>query len=256
MSWSCRVAVWMFVGASAAAGRANEPTVDFNRDIRPILAKKCFACHGPDEEHREAGLRLDAREVAVKQLESGATALVPGASGKSELARRLAAVDDSERMPPKETGITLTEQQIGLLKRWIDEGASYAPHWAMVKPVRPSLPEVKHKDWPQNGIDYFALARLERRVARLVSLLASEDLLQREQAEAELASLGRPALASIRRALEAAPDDETRMRLERTVRTLTTVRWRTDLAAALEASRATGKPLLVYSTIGIPTGYL
>lgn len=152
----------LVVGGVSAAALAAEPAVDFNREIRPILAKKCFACHGPDEEHRQAGLRLDVREVAVKELESGATAIVAGASGKSELARRISATDETERMPPKETGITLTGTQIGLLKRWIDEGASYAPHWAMVKPTRPALPEVKQKDWPKSGIDYFVLARLER----------------------------------------------------------------------------------------------
>ena len=149
--------------AAAACGPsfAAEPPVDFNREIRPLLAKKCFACHGPDEVHREAGLRLDQRDGATKELDSGATAIVPGNSKASELARRISAADDGERMPPKETGITLTEQQIALLKRWIDEGASYAPHWAHVKPTRPAVPAVKQSDWPANGIDHFVLARLE-----------------------------------------------------------------------------------------------
>ena len=160
-NWRGLVA-WLVLGAAAVASRAAEPAVDFNREIRPILAKKCFACHGPDEEHREAGLRLDGREAAMKPLDSGARAIVPGQSSASELVRRITSADDGERMPPKETGITLSDQQIGLLKRWIDEGASYAPHWAMVKPVRPALPEVKEKSWPQNGIDHFVLARLAR----------------------------------------------------------------------------------------------
>jgi hypothetical protein len=152
--------VWCLVMVGGGVRPAQ--AVDFNRDIRPILAKKCFACHGPDEEHREAGLRLDRRDGAVLPLESGATAIVSGKSGASELVRRITATDESERMPPKETGITLTEQQIELLKTWIDEGASYAPHWAMVKPVRPALPDVKDKGWPAGGIDRFVLARLER----------------------------------------------------------------------------------------------
>jgi hypothetical protein len=147
--------VWL---ASIAAA---DDRVDFNRDIRPILAKKCFACHGPDDEHREAGLRLDGREAAVKELESGARAIVPGQSSASELVRRITSADDGERMPPKETGITLSDQQVSLLKRWIDEGASFAPHWAMVKPARPALPVIKQKELPRNGIDHFVLARLE-----------------------------------------------------------------------------------------------
>jgi mono/diheme cytochrome c family protein len=156
------VLVVMLCGSCCTAISAAEPAVDFNREIRPILAKKCFACHGPDDTHREAGLRLDMREAAVKELESGATAIVAGQSGKSELLRRITAADESERMPPMETRITLTAAQIDLLKRWIEEGASYAPHWAMVKPSKPPQPEVKAKGWPQSGIDHFVLARLQR----------------------------------------------------------------------------------------------
>ena len=153
----------LFIASMCSGGlvRAAEPPVDFNREIRPLLAKKCFACHGPDDSYREAGLRLDQRDGAVKELESGTTAIVPGRSASSELARRISAANESERMPPKETGITLSEQQISLLKRWIDEGASYAPHWALVKPTRRKLPAVRQKGWPANGIDYFVLARLE-----------------------------------------------------------------------------------------------
>ena len=149
------------IAMSSATPAAAEAPVDFNREIRPLLAKKCFACHGPDDEHREAGLRLDHREGAIEELDSGATAIVPGNSAASELARRISAADAGERMPPQETGITLTDEQVSLLKRWIDEGASYAPHWALVKPARPPVPAVKQKDWPANPIDHFVLARLE-----------------------------------------------------------------------------------------------
>jgi hypothetical protein len=138
-----------------------EPPVDFNREIRPLLAKKCFACHGPDDEHREAGLRLDTREGATADLDSGSRAIVVGKSATSELVRRIRSVDDGERMPPAESGITLTESQMALLARWIDEGASYAPHWAMVKPTRPELPIVKNANWSEHPIDRFVLARLE-----------------------------------------------------------------------------------------------
>jgi hypothetical protein len=146
--------------AAVSSGNAAEP-VDFAREIRPLLAKKCFACHGPDDEHRQAGLRLDNRKGATATLDSGAVAVVPGKSGESELVRRITAADESERMPPADTGIVLEPSQIELIKRWIDEGASYAPHWAFVKPLRPPLPAVKQKDWPKVGLDYFVLARLE-----------------------------------------------------------------------------------------------
>jgi hypothetical protein len=152
----------LLAGSAGAALRAAEPQVDFNREIRPILAKKCFVCHGTDEGHREAGLRLDVREAAIAKLDSDAVAIVPGEPGKSELVRRIAAADESERMPPAETGITLTDEQQRLLKQWIAEGASYAPHWAYVKPIRPALPAVKQRDWPTNEIDYFILSRLEQ----------------------------------------------------------------------------------------------
>jgi hypothetical protein len=147
----------------AICGRisAAEPPVEFNREIRPILAKKCFACHGPDDEHREAGLRLDTAEGARAKLESGLAAVVPGKGSASELVRRVVSSEESERMPPAETGITLSPAQIDLLKRWIDQGASYAPHWSFVKPARPGLPNVKQADWPVSGLDHFVLARLE-----------------------------------------------------------------------------------------------
>ena len=102
------------------------------------------------------------QEGATKKLESGAVAAVAGKSGESELVRRILSADDNERMPPKATGITLTEAQKELLTRWIDEGASYAPHWAFVKPVRHPLSEVKQKEWPKSGIDSFILAKLEQ----------------------------------------------------------------------------------------------
>jgi hypothetical protein len=139
---------------------AADERVDFNREIRPILAKKCFACHGPDDEHREAGLRLDSLEGAAAKLESGAVAIVAGDSGKSELVRRIHAADESERMPPAATGITLTAEQKVLLKRWIDQGASFAPHWSFVKPVRPAISKLDMVEQSGGPIDYFVRERL------------------------------------------------------------------------------------------------
>ena len=144
------------------ARAADEQRVDFAREIRPILAKKCFACHGPDDEQRQAGLRLDRREGAIVPLESSATPIVPGKSSESELIRRVTAADDSERMPPADSGITLDRPQIELLRRWVDEGASFAPHWAFVKPARPMLPPLDPEGWAKNGLDQIVLAGLKK----------------------------------------------------------------------------------------------
>ncbi len=139
----------------------------FNRDIRPILSDTCFQCHGPDEKQRKAGLRLDVREIALKPAESGAVAIVPGKPIASELLKRLLTSDDSQRMPPTNSGKKITPQQIELLKRWIADGAEYQGHWAFIPPIRPEVPDLKSqisnfKSQISNPIDSFILARLDR----------------------------------------------------------------------------------------------
>lgn len=136
--------------------------IDFNRDIRPILSDKCFACHGPDEKARKAGLRLDRKEDAFKALRDGGYAIVPGKPEESQLFIRLSSPDSKVRMPPKSTNKQLTPQEIDLVRQWIAQGAPWAEHWAYVPPQKPPLPEVRDKKWPRNPIDYFILARLER----------------------------------------------------------------------------------------------
>lgn len=141
--------------------------VDFNRDIRPILSNKCYACHGPDDEKREAGLRLDDAKIAISKLESGAVAIVPRKPKASELIRRVTSPDEDERMPPAKYGKPLSNDEIALLKKWIDQGARFATHWSYVKPVRPEPPAAPEawRNWPRNGIDRFALqAMLARKL--------------------------------------------------------------------------------------------
>src|SRR5437667_1456807 len=104
--------------------------VDFNRDIRPILAENCYKCHGPDDGARKAKLRFDLRAEALKPAKSGNTAIVPGAPEKSELIARITTTDLDDRMPPLKTGKPLSPNQIALLRRWIAQGALYATHWA------------------------------------------------------------------------------------------------------------------------------
>lgn len=149
-------------GAAVAQEQPDRRPVDFNREVRAILSKNCYACHGPDAEHRKAGLRLDVRDQALQKLESGGRAIVPEKPGDSELYVRITADDPEERMPPKKSGRELSAAEVALLKRWIEEGASYAEHWSFVKPVRPAVPAVRNSRWPRNAIDDFVLSRLEQ----------------------------------------------------------------------------------------------
>ncbi len=138
--------------------RADEaPAPTYNRDIRPILAENCFACHGPDAGARKSGLRLDQRDAAVKK-----GAIVPGNLDKSELIHRIYWDEPAKVMPPPRTMKTLTDKQKDLLKRWVAAGAEYQPHWANIPPVRSEPPAVKDDKWVRNPIDRFLLARLER----------------------------------------------------------------------------------------------
>ncbi|MBI4584373.1 MAG: DUF1553 domain-containing protein [Planctomycetes bacterium] len=158
----CTLAAFLaLLPAAPAADRGRQKTVDYNWDIRPILSKNCFACHGSDERHREAGLRLDRRESAITPLKSQKTAIVPGDAARSELIRRITCPDPDDRMPPASSGNHLGKGQIELIRRWIEQGANYAEHWSYVKPRRWPLPEVHDPAWPINGIDHFILARLE-----------------------------------------------------------------------------------------------
>ena len=141
-----------------------QKSVDFNRDIRSILSNKCFQCHGPDESKRQGNLRLDVRDGAVAELDSGSVAVVPGKPEQSELVRRIVSDDVDERMPPTDSGRTLSPEEIRLLTEWIQQGGNYAQHWSYVRPVRPSVPvpQELYASWPQNSIDRFILDRLQR----------------------------------------------------------------------------------------------
>lgn len=136
-------------------------SIDFMRDIRPILAQNCFMCHGPDEAMREASLRLDGREAVSAETDSGRQAIVPGNAEASELFVRVQTNEDDLLMPPPETGRELTQEQVALLRQWIDGGAEYVQHWSFQPPVAGRIPEIKDKSWPRNEIDHFILARLE-----------------------------------------------------------------------------------------------
>lgn len=132
--------------------------IEYNRDVRPILAENCFACHGPDSAARKASLRLDQRDDAIK-----AGAIAPGKLADSALIERILSADPKHVMPPPKTLKKLSASQKDILKRWINEGAEYQPHWSLIVPERPALPKVKNEAWVRNPIDRFILAELEKR---------------------------------------------------------------------------------------------
>lgn len=140
------------------ADRPDRP-LSFNRDIRPILTDKCFACHGPDAHTVEAGLRLDSFEGATAPLDFGGHAVVPGDVEASELWVRIN--DKRLPMPPEELHKPLSDRERGLIRRWIESGAEYQAHWAYVPPARTAVPDVNDRSWPTSDIDAFVLHRLE-----------------------------------------------------------------------------------------------
>lgn len=143
-----------------AASRADESSLDFSRDILPLLSENCFKCHGPDESNREAGLRLDQQDSALAELDSGDTAVVPGKSGASALYQRIVSKDSGLRMPPIDSGKSLSDEEIARVKQWIDSGAEWSGHWAFEAPTKPSVPDPV-ADWQSNNsIDRFIHTRL------------------------------------------------------------------------------------------------
>jgi hypothetical protein len=138
--------------------------ISYNYHIRPILSDKCFACHGPDANKREAGLRLDIAESAYSALQDNKETygIVPFHANKSEVYHRITSTNPSEMMPPPEFNLSLNSDEVLLIKKWIDQGAQYEPHWAFVAPKKSKLPEVKDKKWSKNEIDFFVLSKLEK----------------------------------------------------------------------------------------------
>ena len=151
---------WLLGGVMPAWA---DEAVDFQRDIRPILVEHCFACHGPDKEARQAGLRLDLRSVAVSERESGQIAVVPGKPDDSELLRRITSDNPDFVMPPPDQDRPLVPEVIGRLQRWISEGATYSGHWAFAVPRRPTMPNVDSQiSTIHNPIDRLVAERLGR----------------------------------------------------------------------------------------------
>jgi hypothetical protein len=155
--------------------------VDFNFHVRPILSDRCYSCHGPDEQGREADLRLDLEESAFAALSSGeGYAFVAGKPGKSLAIQRILSQDPELAMPPPEAHLDLTEAEKAILVKWVEQGARWKQHWAFIPAQKPSLPKVKNKEWiVQNPIDPFIYKRLAEQGLRPSPEADKERLLRR-----------------------------------------------------------------------------
>lgn len=147
---------------SAPASRVPDE-ISYNFDIRPIFSDKCFACHGPDANKREAGLRLDDAESAFAALKEhpNSHALVAGKPELSVAFQRIISKDSALMMPPPASHLKLTPHEVALIEKWIKQGAKYEKHWAFIPPQKAPLPKVSDKEWPRNEIDYFILKKQE-----------------------------------------------------------------------------------------------
>ena len=132
------------------ARAGEEESIDFGRDIRPLLSDKCFQCHGPNEQAREGGFRLDDKESALGEADSGEHPIVPGDLEQSELYQRITSDDLDMRMPPEDSNKSLTEEEIAKIAKWIEQGAPWQGHWAYVPPRKAALPEVQQRTGPGN----------------------------------------------------------------------------------------------------------
>ncbi|GGM96862.1 hypothetical protein GCM10010967_33250 [Dyadobacter beijingensis] len=147
----------------AGGGFGTRKAISYNYQIRPILSDKCFACHGPDANKREAGLRLDLAKSAYAPLEGKERfAIVPGNPAASEVYRRITSADPGYQMPTPESHLgLLNENEVGLIKKWISQGAKYEQHWAFTVPKKEALPDVGNEDWCKNEIDRFTLEKMD-----------------------------------------------------------------------------------------------
>ena len=166
---------FLIIGVLLVFGRCNAPrqgpdaaplpeVVDFNFHVKPILSDRCFKCHGPDANTREANLRLDTPEGAFAHLEDDTSrfSIVPGNAEESEVYVRITHPDPEERMPHPDSKLTVSDREKELIKRWIEQGAEWKTHWSFTPPSLPDLPAVKDDNWPRQPFDYFVLAKLEQ----------------------------------------------------------------------------------------------
>ena len=139
-----------------------EDEVEYNRDIRPIVSDKCFACHGPDSAKRKKDLRFDLEAGFLAKTKDGKPIITAGKPDESEFFHRITTEETDDRMPPAKSTIQLTQAEINLIKRWIEQGATWQGHWAFIPPEKPVVPTASNPEWPRNEIDNFILQRLDK----------------------------------------------------------------------------------------------
>ena len=160
LSRSCYVAAAVLMLVWHSAALAKDPPIDFSKDVLPVLSDRCFHCHGPDEENRQAEMRLDIKDDVFSATE-GQPLVVPGKPEESRLFQRVSTADEDQRMPPKHAVRQLTTAEVELLRRWIAEGAEWKQHWAFTPPQRPQLPRLSTGAAAGNAIDLFVRAQQE-----------------------------------------------------------------------------------------------
>lgn len=172
--------VFFLAGALMAQSSAPvDAKVEFNFQIRPLLSDRCFPCHGPDAKTRMAGLRLDRKEEAFKVAKSGLQVIHPGNPARSEMVRRILSKDPAVQMPPSWSTLSLTGDEADLIRRWVEQGAEYKPHWSFIPPAAAQIPEVRGTRRLQNPIDRFVQARLEKEGLSLAREASPETLIRR-----------------------------------------------------------------------------
>ncbi|MDZ7638064.1 MAG: DUF1553 domain-containing protein [Bryobacterales bacterium] len=172
--------LWRIAFLSIAACAGVSQTLEFNKDVRPILSDRCYFCHGPDSSNRKTKLRLDREADAKAELRAGKFGIVPGKPEESEIYKRISSTNKAQRMPPAYLGHdALPAKDIETIRQWIAEGATYQAHWAYLPPRRTPLPDVRDIAWAKNAIDRFLLARLEREGLRPSPEAAKRTLLRR-----------------------------------------------------------------------------
>jgi len=156
-------AIFLFSRNNKADADGLPEVVSFNFHVRPILSDRCFKCHGPDEKHREAGLRLDTQEGAMAALGEAKDhyAIVPGHPEQSTLVQRVFSTNPDSMMPAPASHLTLSEVEKKMLRKWIAQGAQWERHWAFIAPEKAVIPTVKNDRWPRNAVDNFILQKID-----------------------------------------------------------------------------------------------
>lgn len=156
------MAVVQLPSEAGALTKATGSKIEYNRDIRPILAENCFSCHGPDSASRKADLRLDSFGGATAERGKDKPAIVAGKPSESGLIARITTTDEDDVMPPRKTRKVLKPAEIELLRQWVAEGAPYQAHWSFLPPQKVVEPVVKDTAWARTAVDRFVLAGLEQ----------------------------------------------------------------------------------------------